>query len=51
MVQQSIGSKMKKVDSASFASGLVGDELGEKQNVDDVSDDGKMTMEKGWKAG
>lgn len=39
MVQQSIGSKMKKVDSASFASGLVDDELGEKQNVDDVSDD------------
>lgn len=30
---------MKKVDSASFASGLVDDELGEKQNVDDVSDD------------
>ena len=40
VVQQSVGSKMKKVDSASIASGLVdGGESGEKLNVDNVSDD------------
>ena len=39
MVQQNIGSDMKKVDSTSIASGLVDSESGERPNVNDVSGD------------
>lgn len=39
MLQQSIGSKIKKVDSTSFASGLVDSESGKKPSVGDVSGD------------
>lgn len=46
LAQQSIGSKIKKVDSTSIASGLIDSEPGEKLNKDDVFGDKHFFQEK-----